>query len=209
MKLIFLGAPGAGKGTQARLLADEMGIPQISTGDIFREAIRQGTPLGMEAKTYMDKGELVPDSIVVGIVAERLKQEDCTKGFILDGFPRTVAQAEALEGICPVDLVLDIAVGEDELIRRLTGRLVCRGCGASSHREWTQSDRCKECGGELIQRADDTLETVERRIAVYNAQTAPLIAYYQGKGKLQTVDGSRAVEEIQREIRRLVNGTRA
>lgn len=208
MKVIFLGAPGAGKGTQARLLAEELGIPQISTGDIFREAMKAGTPLGVEAKTYIDKGNLVPDAIVVGIVAERLKQEDCQKGFILDGFPRTVAQAEELEKICPVDMVLDIAVGEEELIRRLTGRLVCQKCGYSSHREWTDSNRCTECGGELIQRADDTLETVERRLVVYKAQTEPLIAYYQGKGKLHTVDGSRSVDAIQREIQNLVSGTR-
>jgi adenylate kinase len=162
----------------------------------------------MEAKAFMDRGELVPDATVVGIVAERLKQEDCNKGFILDGFPRTVAQAEALDKICPVDMVLDIAVGEEALIRRLTGRLVCSGCGASSHKEWTQSDLCKECGGKLIQRADDTLETVERRIKVYKAQTEPLIAYYQREGKLKTVDGSRGVDEIQREIRDLIGGTR-
>lgn len=200
MKIIFLGAPGAGKGTQARLVSEKWGIPQISTGDIFREAIKAGTPVGLEAKAFMDRGELVPDELVVRIVAERLQKADCVQGFILDGFPRTVPQAEALEGICPVDQVIDIAVGEDALIHRLTGRRTCKQCGAPFHRDTFSGDRCAHCQGELITRADDTLETVKRRIEVYKAQTEPLVDYYRKKGKLVSVDGTKSVEEINGEI---------
>ncbi|HEY9765470.1 MAG TPA: adenylate kinase [Chroococcales cyanobacterium] len=205
MKIILLGAPGAGKGTQARLLSESAGIPQVSTGDIFRAAIKNGTPVGLEAKAYLDRGALVPDDVVVKIVAERLKEGDCARGFILDGFPRTVAQAEALEGICPVDMAIDIAVGEEDLIRRLTGRLVCKSCGASFHRDTTPTGKaCEHCEGELVQRPDDNLETVKNRLKVYQEQTAPLIDYYRQKGKLEVVNGERKVEEIRGEILKIL-----
>ncbi len=214
MRLIFLGPPGAGKGTQARTLAEEQGIPQIATGDMFREAIARGTRLGLEAKSYYDRGALVPDEVAVGLVAERLDADDTKKGFILDGFPRTVAQAEALERLLKdrdlaVERVVLFEVSEKELLRRLTGRRVCRGCGATYHEVSSppeRAGRCDRCGGELYQREDDSEATVRRRLEVYTAQTAPLLDHYRSHGLLATVSGEGPPKEVGRAIRRAVGG---
>jgi adenylate kinase len=200
-----MGPPGAGKGTQAQRLVDQLGIVHVSTGDLFRAAIGQGTPLGQEAKKYLDAGQLVPDEVTVGMVRERLQQDDCTgKGFLLDGFPRTVPQAEALGGIlaelkAPLDAVLNIDVDEAKLIARLTGRRVCRACGGSYHLEFNPPSVpgiCDRCQGELYQRSDDTEETVRRRQEVYYQQTAPLLAYYRDQGLLEEVDGDQRMEAV-------------
>lgn len=212
MRLIFLGPPGAGKGTQARTLAAERGIPQIATGDMLREAVAGGTRLGIEAKSYMDRGALVPDEVVVGLVAERLAADDARSGFILDGFPRTVAQAEALgRFLKDRDLVLDrvifFEVSEGELLRRLTGRRVCRRCGATYHlasSPSTSAGRCDRCGGGLYQREDDSEATVQRRLEVYAAQTAPLLDYYRSRGLLFSVAGEGSPETIGRAVLRAV-----
>jgi adenylate kinase len=212
MRLIFLGPPGAGKGTQARTLAAERGIPQIATGDMLREAVAGGTRLGIEAKSYMDRGALVPDEVVVGLVAERLAADDARSGFILDGFPRTVAQAEALgRFLKDRDLVLDrvifFEVSEGELLRRLTGRRVCRRCGATYHlasSPSTSAGRCDRCGGGLYQREDDSEATVQRRLEVYAAQTAPLLDYYRSRGLLSSVAGEGSPETIGRAVLRAV-----
>ncbi|HEX15603.1 MAG: adenylate kinase [Deltaproteobacteria bacterium] len=208
MNLIMLGPPGSGKGTQAKRLTERFGIPQISTGDILREAVKEGTPLGKEAKRYMDEGKLVPDEVVVGIVRERLKEPDCEKGFILDGFPRTVAQAEALDRILEemgrkIDHVIDIEVSEDELLKRLTGRRTCKRCGAMYHIIFNPPKRdgiCDQCGGELYQRDDDKEETIKARLKVYREQTAPLIDYYEKRGLLRRIEGSGKIEEIEERI---------
>lgn len=210
MRLIFLGPPGAGKGTQARTLAGEQGIPQIATGDMLREAVARGTRLGREAKSYMDRGALVPDEVVVGLVAERLDRNDAKKGFILDGFPRTVAQAEALERLLKdrdlaVERVIFFEVSESELLRRLTGRRVCRGCGATYHLAFSppkKAGRCDQCEGELYQREDDGEAIVRRRLAVYAEQTSPLLDYYRSRGLLVEVPGEGSPDEIGRAIRR-------
>jgi len=204
----MLGPPGSGKGTQAKRLTERFGIPQISTGDILREAVKEGTPLGKEAKRYMDEGKLVPDEVVVGIVRERLKEPDCEKGFILDGFPRTVAQAEALDRILEemgrkIDHVIDIEVSEDELLKRLTGRRTCKRCGAMYHIIFNPPKRdgiCDQCGGELYQRDDDKEETIKARLKVYREQTAPLIDYYEKRGLLRRIEGSGKIEEIEERI---------
>lgn len=215
MRLIFLGPPGAGKGTQASRLAAEQGIPQIATGDMLREAIAKGTGLGLEAKAYMDRGALVPDDLVVGLVAERLEADDTKKGFILDGFPRTIEQAEALDRLLEerelaLDRVILFEVSERELVRRLTGRRVCRGCGALYHVAFSspkQPGRCDQCQGELDQREDDTETTVRRRLGVYSAHTAPLLDYYRRRGGLlATVSGEEAPEVVGQAIRRMVAG---
>lgn len=206
--IILLGAPGAGKGTQAELLRDRLGLPSVSSGDLFRAALSERTSLGLRAKTYMDKGELVPDEITVGMVAERISQADCAAGVIFDGFPRTVAQAEALDGLLGkmrrrVDIVLCIQVLEDVLLRRLAGRWTCRNCGAIYHRELNPEKVqgvCDVCGGELYQRPDDTPETQQRRIQVYLQQTAPLEEYYRGRGLLVEVNGEQAVDAVQHDI---------
>lgn len=206
--MIMLGPPGSGKGTQAKRLTERFGIPQISTGDILREAVKEGTPLGKEAKRYMDEGKLVPDEVVVGIVRERLKEPDCEKGFILDGFPRTVAQAEALDRILEemgrkIDHVIDIEVSEDELLKRLTGRRTCKRCGAMYHIIFNPPKRdgiCDQCGGELYQRDDDKEETIKARLKVYREQTAPLIDYYEKRGLLRRIEGSGKIEEIEERI---------
>lgn len=194
MNLIMLGAPGAGKGTQAQRLEARFGIPQISTGDILRGAVREGTPLGIEAKGYMDRGDLVPDQLVVGLVKERLTKDDCAKGFILDGFPRTVGQAESLEAAgVTIDHVLDVAVPESQLVGRLTGRRTCSSCGAMYHVMFTPPEKegiCDRCGAELTQRADDNEATVRERLSVYAEKTAPLTRFYGEKGLLRTVDGT-------------------
>ena len=204
MRIVLLGAPGAGKGTQAKKLIDKYGIPQISTGDILRQNVAEGTPLGKKAKSYMDKGELVPDSVVLGIVEDRLKKDDCKKGYILDGFPRNTAQAEALDKILAslgmsLTGVLSIDVPKDDLMKRLTGRRTCKGCGQIYNVYFSPSKNervCDKCGGALFQRGDDKEETIKRRLDIYDAQTAPLIDYYKKGGILKSVTGVGSIDEI-------------
>lgn len=204
LRTILLGPPGAGKGTQAAKIVEKYGIPHISTGDIFRENIKKGTELGKKAQEYMNRGELVPDDLVIEIATTRLLEDDCKNGFLLDGFPRTVYQAEKLDEFLDshdskIDNVIDIAVGKDELIERLTGRRVCKACGASFHIvniPPKQEGICDYCGGELIQRADDNLETVTNRIDVYEDQTMPLIDYYEKAGTLTHIDGSTGLDNV-------------
>ena len=189
MNLIFLGPPGAGKGTMAQLLMADAGIPQISTGDMLRQAMKAGTEMGLSAKRYIEAGELVPDEVVIGIVKDRLQAEDCKNGYILDGFPRTVPQAEALAQFAKIDVALNIALDDEVIINRLGGRRVCLKCGATYHTSTLNgSDTCAACGEKLVQRKDDAPETVKNRLAVYAAQTAPLIDYYAKKGLLKTVE---------------------
>ena len=196
MNLIFLGPPGAGKGTQAVRVCEQLGIPQISTGDILRRAIKNETPTGLAAKSYIDKGQLVPDSVVIDIVRERLTQDDCKNGYLLDGFPRTVAQAEALEGFAKIDAVVDIDVSDEKLVARLSGRRVCLSCGGTYHvSQLNGSMTCAKCGNELIQRADDKAETVLSRLTVYHAQTEPLIDFYTQRGLLKEIDGAQPMDE--------------
>jgi len=197
MRMVLLGPPGAGKGTQAAMLVKEFQVPHISTGDIFRAAIKEGTELGRKAKEYMDQGQLVPDEIVIGIVKERLAQEDCRKGFILDGFPRTVPQADALQEALrslgmELNAVVNLVVSEDELVTRLSGRRVCKNCGATYHLQFSPSKApgvCDACSGDLYQRDDDKEETIRKRLEVYNNQTSPLINYYEKTGLLKTIGG--------------------
>lgn len=211
-RVIFLGAPGAGKGTQARRLAADAGVPQIATGDMLREAVAEGTPLGREAKRYMDSGALVPDDVVIGLVDERLARPDAVGGYVLDGFPRTVAQAEALDGLLSrrgqgLDRVIFFDVSRPELIRRLTGRRICRQCGAAFHLVSAPpkvAGRCDQCGGELYQREDDAEATVARRLDVYETQTAPLLDYYRRRGLLVRVAGEGAMEQVADRIRKAV-----
>jgi len=212
MKLILLGPPGAGKGTQAKMLTDLYGIPQISTGDILRAAVKEGTPMGLKAKSCMDAGELVSDEIVVGIVRERLQKDDCKSGFILDGFPRTVPQADALaENLAQLDKALDAVVSLDvdieALVERLTGRRTCKSCGRGFHVRFDppkQEGVCDACGGELIQRDDDQETTIRKRLDVYREQTEPLVAYYRTAGLLRAVDGMKPIDEVQRELTTLL-----
>lgn len=204
MKLILLGAPGAGKGSQAPFLQTEYGIVQISTGDAFRKNIKEGTPIGLYAKSFIDAGKLVPDETVVEIVASRLREDDCKNGFILDGFPRTIAQAEALEKITDIDYVIDFAVDTDILMKRLTGRRSCRKCGAVYHVSTFDGTVCPKCGGEIYLRDDDRAETIANRIAVYERETAPLKDFYAKRGKLITVDAGRSIDEVSAEIGRLI-----
>jgi adenylate kinase len=204
MRLVFLGAPGAGKGTQAKKLVEKYGIPQISTGDLLRAAVAEGTALGKEAKAYMDRGELVPDKVVLGMVKERLSKDDCKKGFILDGFPRNVPQAEALDKMLaemniPLDLALNVDVPFEDLMKRLTGRRTCKSCGQMYNIYYSPSkveDKCDKCGGDLFQRDDDKEETIKKRLDVYKAQTEPLIDYYSKKGILKSVSGTGSIDEI-------------
>ena len=195
MKLIFLGPPGAGKGTQAVRVCERLGIPQIYTGDILRRAMKEGTPTGLAAKSYVDKGLLVPDEVVIAIVRERLAMEDCRKGYILDGFPRTVPQAEALAQFAQIDAVIDIEVSDEKLTERLSGRRVCLNCGGTYHVSTLGGKTtCEKCGNELIQRNDDKAETVLSRLSVYHAHTAPLIDYYAKLGLIRTIDGAQPME---------------
>lgn len=202
--LLLLGAPGAGKGTQAAFLTEKLGIPHVASGDLFREAIAKQTELGKLAKGYMDRGELVPDDVTIAMVMERLSQDDCAKGAILDGFPRTIAQAQALEGAlaergASLTKAIYIAVSEDALVERLSGRWTCRQCGAVYHERFNPPKVpgvCDVCGGELYQRPDDTPETQRRRIRVYMEQTAPLIDYFAAGGLLAEVDGGKGVEDV-------------
>lgn len=197
MKVILLGAPGAGKGTQAVRLAERYGIPHISTGDIFRSNIKEKTPVGLEAKSYIDKGQLVPDEVTIRIVRERLAQNDCKKGYLLDGFPRTVSQAEALDEFSEIDVVVNIDVPFEKLMKRITGRRVCAKCGESYHIDSLSGKTvCEKCDGELITRADDNEATVSSRLEVYENQTAPLIDHYKKKGKLFDVDGDGDINAV-------------
>ncbi len=208
MNIIFLGPPGSGKGTQAKILTEKFGIPQISTGDMLREHVGKGTDLGLKAKEYMEKGQLVPDEIILDMVKERLSESDAQKGFILDGFPRTVAQAEALDKILDsvgkkIEYVLALIVPDEELIIRLTGRRTCKNCGMMYHIKFKppkEEGKCDACGGELYQRPDDNEETVKNRLKVYHQQTAPLIEYYKNKRILFEVDGSKSIEEITQQL---------
>lgn len=209
MKIILMGPPGAGKGTQAEKLVELYQIPHISTGDMFRKAQKDGTELGLKAKEYMEQGQLVPDEVTVGIVRERQAEADCKDGFLLDGFPRTVQQADALDGILKdlgmvLDRVINIEVDKAFLVDRLTGRRVCRTCGATFHvvnKAPKVEGVCDKCGGELYQRNDDKIETVSNRLDVYAAQTAPLIEYYQSKGIMSSIDGSKSMEDVLADIR--------
>ena len=198
MKLILLGAPGAGKGTQAEILSAKLSIPTISTGNILRAAVKEGTPIGLEAKRYMDAGQLVPDSVIIGIVAQRLEQPDCAGGFILDGVPRTIGQAEALDAAgVTFDHVLSIEISDEEIEERMEGRRVCQSCGAPYHVKAKPPKRegvCDSCGGALIQRDDDKPETVRHRLEVYHQETEPLKDYYQAKGILVPVDNQDTIE---------------
>jgi adenylate kinase len=202
--MVMLGPPGAGKGTQAVKVAKRYSIPHISTGDIFRAAIKGGTELGRKAKGYLDSGELVPDSVVTGIVAERIKNNDCAGGFLLDGFPRTLPQAEALDKIlagngCPLTAVINLTVDREALINRLTARRTCSNCGENYNlisKPTRKEGVCDKCGGKLYQRDDDKRETIENRLAVYEKQTAPLIQYYQGSDRLVSVSGEGAIDKV-------------
>jgi len=198
MRLVLVGPPGAGKGTQAVFLAEHYSIPHISTGDIFRANLKAGTPLGQEAKSFMDRGELVPDSVTNAMVKDRLTHNDVANGFLLDGFPRNVVQAEVLRAILaeqksPLDAVLELNIADSEIIERLSSRLTCRGCGAPAP---ASAQACAACGGELYQREDDKAEVIARRLEVYNEQTAPIIAFYRGEGLLITISATGAVSEI-------------
>ncbi len=201
MNIILLGAPGAGKGTQASRISDNYKLPHISTGDIFRENIKNQTPIGLLAKSYIDKGALVPDEVTCKIVEERIQRADCANGYMLDGFPRTIAQAEALDKITNIDLVINIDVDQSLLLDRLCGRRVCKDCGESYHISRLNGEtKCARCGGELYQRKDDNPETVQSRLDVYNAQTSPLIEYYTKKGVLFNVVGNTTPEDVYEKV---------
>lgn len=204
MKIIMLGAPGAGKGTQAKMLADKYEIPHISTGDIFRANIKNGTELGNKAKVYMDKGMLVPDELTCDLVVDRIRQDDCAKGYILDGFPRTIPQAECLDKALEalnekIDYAVDVEVPDENIVRRMSGRRACLSCGATYHVVYNppkEEGVCDRCGKELVLREDDKPETVEKRLKVYHEQTQPLIDYYKNKDVLAEVDGTRDMQEV-------------
>ena len=204
MKIIMLGAPGAGKGTQAKKIAAQYSIPHISTGDIFRANIKNNTELGQKAKTYMDKGELVPDSLVVDLIMDRFKEADCANGYVLDGFPRTIPQAEALDNALKangekVDFAINVEVPDENIINRMSGRRACVGCGATYHIKYNPTKVegvCDACGEKLILRDDDKPETVKNRLSVYHEQTQPLIEYYTGKGVLKEVDGTQPMDDV-------------
>jgi adenylate kinase len=210
VRLVLLGPPGAGKGTQAKLLQEHFDIPQISTGDILRRAAKEGTTFGKRAKKYMDRGELVPDSVILDIVEERLSADDCHKGFLLDGFPRTVVQAEAFQTMLDrqnqvLDGAVSLRVPRQKLVARLSGRRTCRQCGAMYHVRFNPPKKegvCDQCGGDLYQRADDREETIEARMEVYDRESAPLLEHFRRKGLLREVDGSKTTDEVFREILR-------
>ncbi|QAY67877.1 adenylate kinase [Paenibacillus protaetiae] len=215
MNILFMGPPGAGKGTQAERIVDTFGVPHISTGDAFRLAMKQGTPLGLKAKEYVDQGLLVPDEITNGIVKERLEQEDCNKGFLLDGFPRTLQQAEALDGMLKelgrsIDHVINLKVDRSLLLARLTGRRICKSCGSTYHVLFNppkQEGVCDKCGGELYQRSDDTEEKVGTRLDEYISKTAPLLNYYSEKGLLREVDGEKEIDTVTADIESYLRGS--
>jgi adenylate kinase len=212
MNLVLLGPPGAGKGTQAERISEAYAVPHISTGDIFRENLKKGTELGLKAKEYMDRGELVPDEVVIGIVRNRLAEPDCERGFVLDGFPRTVAQADALKEMLAgmgrgIDHVLNISVPDDVVVERLTARRTCRACGAIYHLVYSpprEEGKCDSCGGELYVRDDDREETVRARLREYEAKTRPLIEYYRGEGLLRDIDGAAGMEDVLASIKRVL-----
>lgn len=207
-RMVLLGPPGAGKGTQGEMLSQDLGIPQIATGDILRKAVAEGSDLGNQAQSYMDAGDLVPDGIMVGIIRQRLQDPDAQNGYILDGFPRTVAQAEALDEMLSdigqgLDAVIHIDVDKETLVKRLSGRLICRDCGATYHAEFNPPERsgvCDKCGGELYQREDDQEETVRSRLDVFQERTQPLVDYYKQQGVYTAIDGDRAPAEVREEI---------
>ena len=216
MRLVFLGAPGVGKGTQAQRLAAQEKIPQVSTGDILRESVKRGTPLGRQVKASMDSGKLVPDEVVIGVVREKLRSPECARGYILDGFPRTVAQAEALDrmftetGTPGLDYVVSFEAPEEEIVRRLSGRRSCATCQTVYHMEHDPPRRegiCDKCGGALIQRADDEAETVLARLRVFDQQTKPLVEYYQRRGLLRRVDASESIDQVYKRLLAVVHGT--
>ena len=204
MRIVIIGPPGAGKGTQARLMHERVGAPQISTGDILREAQLAGTPLGIQVRRFMEQGLLVPDDVVIGIVEERLKAPDAMQGFVLDGFPRTVLQAEALDDMLerramPLDAVLSVIVPDDEVVRRLSGRRVCRGCGAMFHTAFDASAKvgvCDRCGGTLFQRDDDTESVIRQRLSVYSKNTAPVLEHYRERGMLREIIGTGTRDQV-------------
>ena len=202
MNLILLGAPGAGKGTQAEVICEHLSIPAVSTGNMIREALKNGTEMGLRAKSYMEEGKLVPDEVVIGIIKERLQQDDCKNGFILDGFPRTIPQAEALDSMgVVIDKVIDIEVPDEKIVERMSGRRVCEACGASYHLLYKKPEKegvCGKCGGTLVQRKDDHPDTVKERLKVYHEQTEPLKAYYEKHGKLSIVVGQEDVADTSR-----------
>ena len=207
MNIIFLGPPGAGKGTQAQRVCSALNIPQISTGDILRRAMKEQTPTGVKAKAYIDAGKLVPDEVIIDIVKDRLAQSDCAGGYILDGFPRTVPQAEALEGIAAIYAVIELDVADEKLIERLSGRRVCLKCGATYHVSRLNGEtKCAACGDTLIQRDDDKAETVLNRLTVYHNQTAPLVDFYQKRGMLKVIDGAQDMDTIFASIMDIVRG---
>ncbi len=212
MNIILVGPPGAGKGTQAKRMVDRLNVPQISTGDMFRAAVAEGSPMGSKAKEYMDRGKLVPDDVVIGVVGERLAKDDCKKGFILDGFPRTQDQAEALDGLLQkmasqLDHVVVIEVPDDFLVERLTGRRTCKGCGYMHHIKYdapTVEGVCDKCGGELYQRDDDREETIRQRLTTYHGQTKPLVDFYSGKGLVRKIDGTGTMMEVQDAVQKAI-----
>ena len=214
MQVIFMGLPGAGKGTQAERIVSDFGIPHISTGDMFRAAISEQTPLGLQAKSFMDQGNLVPDEVTIGIVRDRLQKPDAQKGFLLDGFPRTQAQAEALDEMLTelgrkIDVVINMHVQRENLLARLTGRRICKSCGATYHVVFNPTElegACDKCGGELYQRSDDTEEVVATRLDVNIKQSEPILAYYEQKGLLKTIDGERAIDQVYSEISSILRG---
>jgi len=218
MRLILLGAPGVGKGTQAQRLATEGGIPQISTGEILRDAIKRGTPLGIQAKGFMEAGNLVPDDVVIGIIRDRLSRSDGAEGFILDGFPRTVAQAQALDrmlldsGAGGIDYVVNFEAPNQEIISRLSGRRTCPDCQAVYHVEHApprQEGRCDKCGAALVQRTDDKPDTIAARLKVYDQQTSPLVDYYMERGLLRQLDATAPIDSVYRNLRSLLQGTKS
>jgi adenylate kinase len=215
MNVLLMGPPGAGKGTQAERIVENFGLPHISTGDMFRKAMKDETALGLEAKSYVDKGLLVPDEVTIGIVRERLREADCQNGFLLDGFPRTVFQAQVLDGMLEemgrkLDHVINIEVNRELLLDRLTGRRICKNCGATYHVLFnppSEEGRCDKCGGELYQRTDDTAEKVGTRLDAYTNSTLPLIEYYQSKGLLRCLNGEQEISEVQAELTELLRGS--
>lgn len=217
MNLILMGLPGAGKGTQAERIVEKYNIPHISTGDMFRAAIKEETELGLKAKSYMDNGELVPDEVTIGIVRERLGKDDCKRGFLLDGFPRTVAQAESLENILSdlkssIDYCINIIVDQSILMDRLTGRRICKACGATYHLVYNPpkvSNKCDKCGGELYQRADDNEKTVANRLEVNLKQTKPLLDFYESKGYLRNIDGQQDIDKVFVDITELLGNLKS
>jgi len=214
VNILFMGPPGAGKGTQAENIVNEFGIPHISTGDAFRLAIKQGTPIGIKAKEFMDQGLLVPDDVTIGIVEERLQQSDCEKGFLLDGFPRTLSQAEALDDILArlntgLDHVINLKVDREKLLARLTGRRICKNCGSTYHVIFNppkQEGICDKCGGELYQRSDDNEESVGIRLDEYINKTAPLLTFYENKGLLRQIDGDQEIDVVSSQIASILRG---